>query len=589
MKFIQDKKQFAWIMYDWANSAFATTVMAGFFPIFFKNYWSLTADVNISTFYLGAANSIASLMVALLAPILGAIADQGNRRKRYLIYFAYMGVLMTGSLFMVEMGNWKLALFLYIMGTVGFSGANIFYDSLLPDITNEKKIDYVSAKGYAYGYLGGGFLFLLNVLWFTNPSIFGFDIEYESAVSKILNNDSNIQIFIDEKKFNFENNENFEAILTSHYYSKVKNIDNFKVDNTHFASIIMEHNENIDWTLIDNTINFGKYINAEFVTFDDKKIELVVKNPTRKITKNSMIDICINNKIIIGNYKNGIGSNITNLTDYYDDITLRTDRLVLAKKFLPVRLSFLSVAFWWGIFTIPLIFWIQEKKNTSRSKSGHYIKRGFKQLYITFGKIKHMKYIFTFLIAYWLYIDGVNTVIRMAVDYGMSIGLPSSSLIIALLITQFVGFPSALLFGKLGENWSPKNLLFIGIFVYLGITLWAVFMEKVWEFYLMAIIIGLVQGGIQSLSRSLYTRLIPKNQSAEYFGFFNMTGKFAAIFGPVLIGGINIVAKMSGFTSNISTRIGIGSISILFIGGAIFLYFVDIDQGKKSISNLEMY
>ncbi|MCK4295960.1 MAG: MFS transporter, partial [Candidatus Marinimicrobia bacterium] len=169
VKLIKDKKVFGWVMYDWANSAFATTVMAGFFPIFFKTYWSAGANVNESTALLGLANSIASLVVALMAPILGAIADQSAGKKKFLIFFAYMGVLLTGCLFMVEFGNWVLAVFLYVLGTVGFSGANVFYDGLLTDVADEKKIDYVSAKGFALGYLGGGLLFLLNVLWFLKP------------------------------------------------------------------------------------------------------------------------------------------------------------------------------------------------------------------------------------------------------------------------------------------------------------------------------------------------------------------------------------------------------------------------------------
>ena len=167
------KVVWGWVMYDWANSAFATTVMAGFFPIFFKQYWSAGADVNVSTAQLGLANSIASLLVALMAPILGAIADKGSAKKKFLIFFAYQGVLMTAALFLVQEGQWGWAIFIYVMGIIGFSGANVFYDSLLPSVASEDKIDYVSGLGFSMGYLGGGLLFLINVLMLLWPEKFG--------------------------------------------------------------------------------------------------------------------------------------------------------------------------------------------------------------------------------------------------------------------------------------------------------------------------------------------------------------------------------------------------------------------------------
>ncbi|MGD9241235.1 MAG: MFS transporter, partial [Desulfobacterales bacterium] len=167
------KAIWGWALYDWANSAFATTVMAGFFPIFFKQFWSYGADVNVSTAQLGFGNSIASLIVALMAPILGAIADKGTAKKKFLIFFAYLGVLMAAALFLVQKGQWALAIFVYVMGLIGFSGANVFYDSLLPSIVGEEKIDYVSGLGFSMGYLGGGLLFLINVLMTLMPQKFG--------------------------------------------------------------------------------------------------------------------------------------------------------------------------------------------------------------------------------------------------------------------------------------------------------------------------------------------------------------------------------------------------------------------------------
>ena len=432
------KTIWGWALYDWANSAFATTVMAGFFPIFFKQYWSFGADVNVSTAQLGFANSIASLIVALMAPLLGAIADKGSSKKKFLIFFAYLGVLMTASLFCVQKGQWVWAIFVYVMGIIGFSGANVFYDSLLPGIVGEEKIDYVSGLGFSMGYLGGGLLFLINVLMTQMPQTFGLP-DASSAV----------------------------------------------------------------------------------------------------------------------------------------------------------RFSFLSVALWWGLFTLFTIFWVPEKKAASAEKSAQgTVAAGFRQFAGTFRKIRHLKMVFLFLLAYWFYIDGVDTIIRMAVDYGLSLGFKSSDLIVALLIVQFVGFPAALVFGKLGELWSVRKSIFLAITIYMGITIWGTMMTRAMEFYILAVVIGLVQGGIQALSRSYYSRLIPKNKAAEYYGFYNMLGKFAAIFGPALMGLVGLIVKRVLMppaptpeqvvnVGQLASRWGIASILILFIIGAILFYFVDEEKGKQ--------
>ncbi len=421
------KKQInSWCMYDWANSAFATTVMAGFFPVFFKEYWSHGASVNESTAMLGMANSVASLVVAFMAPILGAIADQGSWKKRFLITFAYLGVLMTAGLYLVHKGDWMFASILYAIGVLGFSGANIFYDSLITEVTTDDDVDYVSAKGFALGYLGGGLLFLINVLMYLKPAMFG-----------------------------------------------------------------------------------------------------------------------------------------------------------IADGAMAVRISFLTVAIWWGLFTIPLIKWVPEVKR-ELPKSLNFVTAGFKQFGNTFRKITHLRVLFLFLIAYWLYIDGVDTIIRMAVDYGISIGFKPAALIVALLITQFVGFPAALAFGHLGKKWDVKKSIYIAIAVYLVVTIYGSMMTHEIEFYILAVVIGLVQGGIQALSRSYYSRLIPKNQSGEFYGFYNMLGKFAAIFGPALIGIVGLIAYDGlGLSQNLSSRISIASVSILFIIGWILLWLVDEDRGRR--------
>ena len=440
----QKRAVWGWVLYDWANSAFATTVMAGFFPVFFKKYWSFGADVNTSTAQLGFGNALGGLIVALLAPVLGAIADSGSAKKKFLIFFSYLGVVMTACLSLAAQGAWGWAVFFYVMAVVGFSGANSFYDSLLPHVARAEKVDYVSGLGFSMGYLGGGLLFLVNVLMTLMPQKFG-------------------------------------------------------------------------------------------------------------------------------------------LTDATQ----------------AVKASFVSVALWWGFFTLFTILWVPEvKTERSAGREGSAVARGFRQFAGTFRKVSHLKTILLFLAAYWFYIDGVDTIIRMAVDYGMSLGFDSNDLIVALLIVQFVGFPAALAFGKLGERWGVRKAIFLAIGVYLFITLWGVFMKSRQEFYVLAVIIGLVQGGIQALSRSYYSRLIPRDQSAEYFGFYNMLGKFAAIMGPALMGAVGLLTRRALMPPNPSpeqvvavgqtaARWGLASVLVLLIVGGVLFYFVDEGKGRAEVRHLE--
>ncbi|MCI5222187.1 MAG: MFS transporter [Candidatus Electrothrix sp. AR4] len=439
----KNKQIWGWALYDWANSAFATTVMAGFFPIFFKQYWSYGADMNTSTAQLGFGNAIASLVVALMAPLLGSIADRGNVKKKMLLFFAYLGVLMTASLFFIQQGQWIWAIFIYAMGIIGFSGANIFYDALLPGVAEEDTVDYISSLGFSMGYLGGGLLFLVNVLMTVMPEKFG-----------------------------------------------------------------------------------------------------------------------------------------------------------LADAGEAVRWSFLTVAVWWGGFTLFILFWVEEEAKEIESRSVvQTVKEGVRQFVGTFKKIRHLKTVFLFLVAYWFYIDGVDTIVRMAVDYGLSLGLASNDLIVALLIVQFVGFPAALFFGKLGQAWGVRKAIFLGIGIYMLITVWGVMMNSKQEFYILAGAIGLAQGGIQALSRSFYSRLIPADKPAEYYGFYNMLGKFAAIFGPALMGIVGLVARwillppqptpaQTEAVGRLASRWGIGSVILLFVIGGVLFYFVDEEQGKKEAAFL---
>jgi UMF1 family MFS transporter len=422
-KIANKKSVVAWAFYDWANSAFATTVIAGFFPVFFKQYWSAGATVAVSTFWLGTANSISSVVVALLAPFLGAIADKGSSKKKFLVFFSYMGVVMTCALYLVGQGDWPMAVTVFVLASIGFSGSIIFYDSLLVSVSDDKTSDIVSAIGYSFGYIGGGLLFGVNVFMTLKPQVFG-----------------------------------------------------------------------------------------------------------------------------------------------------------LADASQAVRVSFVTVGLWWAVFTIPVLLFVKEPRG-ERIGGWAAVKAGFNQLNRTIGDLKHLRIVLMFLIGYFLYIDAVQTIARMAVDYGLSLGFQAQSLITALLITQFVGFPSAIAFGKIGERIGAKAAIYIGIAVYTAVCIYGYFMKSEAEFYVLAVVIGLVQGGIQSLSRSFYSRIIPKNKAAEFFGFFNMLGKFSTVIGPILMGWIGVL------TGN--PRFSILSVIVLFVAGWALLVRVDEAKGKAAAEEME--
>ncbi|MFC1554119.1 MFS transporter [candidate division KSB1 bacterium] len=428
---IGKKQIFGWVMYDWANSAFATTVMAGFFPIFFKEFWSVGTEPTLSTARLGFAYTLTGLLMALLSPVLGAIADSGSNRKKFLIVFTILGVVMTSSLFFVAQGNWPVAIVVYVLANIGFSGGNIFYDALMTMIAPAKRMDYISSLGFALGYLGGGILFAFNIWMTLNPEIFG-----------------------------------------------------------------------------------------------------------------------------------------------------------LSSSEAAVKVSFITVGLWWTVFSIPMILYVKESSPKESHTALYLIKSGFLRIKKTIKEARKIKTVFLFLIGYGLYIDGVNTIIRMAVDYGISIGFESNDLIIALLITQFIGFPSAIGFGYLGQKIGARKSIFIAIFIYLFITFWGAFMENVKEFFILAIIVGLVQGGIQALSRSFFAKIIPRDKSAEFFGLYNMIGKFTALIGPALIGTVGLLAVSAGFASDTASRISIVSVALLFISGGILFYLVDPEKSKREAEDI---
>ncbi len=414
MKWLARHPVLSWGLYDWGNSAFATTVMAGFFPVFFSQYWSAGADTELTTARLGYANAAAGLVIALLAPFLGAIADRGGRRRRMLFVFTLLGTLSTLALFFLAQGQWLAAVALFALGSIGFNGGVVFGDALLLDVAEPRDYDRVSAFGYALGYLGGGLLFAVNVAMVVKPALFG-----------------------------------------------------------------------------------------------------------------------------------------------------------LPDAAAAVRWSFVTVAGWWLVFTLPVLLFVNESPPREAARGGA-LAAGWRELMATARAVRSQPLLLQFLLAYWLYIDGVNTVIKMAVNYGLSLGLESSDLLSALLLTQFIGFPAALLFGRVGERMGARAGVLIGLAVYAVITIWAYFLDSALEFYLMAATLGLVQGGVQSLSRSLYGRLVPGGKSAEYFGFYNMVGKFGTVLGPALMGALALAAN--------STRASILALLLLFVGGGVLLWRVQLPQ-----------
>ena len=406
------KDAISWALYDWANSAFATTVMAGFFPIFYKSYWASDLSNLESTAMVGYANSLSGLIVVLLAPILGAYADIGTKRKKLLLLFASLGILCTASFYFIPQGEWMLAALLYAIAAVGFSGGNVFYDSLIVSVSDNENRNRVSALGYSLGYLGGGLLFLINVIMFLNPQLFG--IESQS-----------------------------NAVL----------------------------------------------------------------------------------------------------------------------------LSFFMVAVWWAFFSVPLLRNVKEQESERENpRFFQALKQSFNEVYQTLSEVRKYKNVAIFLLAYWFYMDGIDTIVRMATAYGTDIGLEASSMITALILTQFVGFPSTLIFGYFADRLGFKKILTIGILIYILISIFASRITTAAEFYAMAIVVGLVMGGVQAVSRAYFSSIIPKDKEAQFFGFYNLVGKSAVVAGPALLAWISMIFN--------TPRAGILGLLVLFIPGLILLWMI---------------
>lgn len=422
---LRSREQRSWAMYDWANSAFATTIMGAVLPVYFARVAAGDLPGNLATAYWGYTTAIGMTIIALASPVLGAMADFMGAKKRFLAAFMSLGVTATASLYFITHGEWLLASVLFIFGNIGFAGANVFYDSLLPHVASEEEVDRVSTAGYAIGYVGGGVLLALNLAMVMKPGIFGF-----------------------------------------------------------------------------------------------------------------------------------------------------------ADTGIATRAAFVSVAVWWAGFSIPLLRDVREPPRrleadeTGEAEGISPVRAGFRRLFETLGEIRQHKELLKFLIAFWLYTDGIGTIIKMASIYGAEIGLGQNTLIGAFLVVQFLGIPFTFAFGALAGRIGARNGIYIALAVYALISAFAYFMSVAWHFWVLAVAVAMVQGGSQALSRSLYTTLVPRGKSSEFFGFFSVFAKFAGIFGPALMGW---VAAVTG-----SGRYGILSLVIFFAGGIIMLSRVDIEAGRRA-------
>lgn len=398
----------SWALYDWANSAYTIVIVTAIMPLYFK---SVATEAGISgatsTAYWGYANSIATLIVSILAPILGTIADFKGFKKRFFVFFTALGVVFTLLLAVVPSDQWLILLVFFVLTSVGFAGSNVFYDAFLVDVTSEERMNKVSAHGYAIGYIGSTIPFIISI-----------------------------------------------------------------------AIIIL--------------------------------------------AQESIIPLSVT---------------------------------------VASQIAFVITALWWGTFTIPMLKNVEQKYYVERVPNP--VRASFKKLYKTIKNIKLYRPLFLFLLAYFFYIDGVSTIIKMSTAYGSDVGISSSTLLIVLFITQVVAAPFTVIFGKFGTKYGDKKMIMVGIFIYIFICCYAFFLDSALDFWILAMLVGTAQGGIQSLSRSYFAKLVPKESSNEFFGFYSIFGKFAAIAGPVLLG---VTAQITGNTSY-----GVFSLIVLFIIGAIIL------------------
>ena len=403
----------AWISYDLGNSAFATTVLAAFFPIFYNQYWSSNIDSTLSAQYLSWTLVISNLTLLFTAPLIGAITDISKSTKKLFISMVMISIIGTGLLYTLEAGLWLYALIFFGIANYFFSASNVIYDKILVQIASPGLFSKISGYGYAWGYFGGGFLFLINACMSLYPELFGLSSQAEA-----------------------------------------------------------------------------------------------------------------------------------------------------------IRWSFITVSIWWFIFLIPLA--VTYKEPSAKVVESQVIRNSFKNLINTFISISQYRNAFIFLIAFFLFIDGVHTVVALAATFALNLGLDSSSVIIALLMVQFIAFPSTLMWAYVGEKYSDKFVINFSILIYILIIIYTLFLSNAMEFYILAAMVGFVQGGIQGSSRGLFAKLIPHDKAGEFFGLFNTFGKAGAFMGPALVGLFLALFE--------NVRISLLPILVLFVLGLIVLYFVKTDE-----------
>ncbi|MBW2602187.1 MAG: MFS transporter [Deltaproteobacteria bacterium] len=423
---------FSWCMYDWANSAFATSVLAAILPVYFA---SLVPEggVTLRCGPLSLATSASGLwaygisfsvlLTALCAPVLGALADFSGSKKKFLFGFTYAGAFFTLFLYLVQEGDWSFCLILFMAGNIGFAGSMPFYNAFLPEVAVREEIDWVSGKGYAFGYAGGGLLLALHVLMITYHDVFG-----------------------------------------------------------------------------------------------------------------------------------------------------------IPDKSMSIRICLASVGIWWGLFAVPLFLWVPETRRSHDKPEGFsYLGYGFARFFRTLRCFRKYRDLLWFLVAFLIYNDGIQTVIMMAAIFGKTaLGLDMGTLIGTLLMTQLIALPGALVFARLAQRIRAKGAIMVTLVLWVGIVTYAYFLRSALEFWILGGFVGLILGGSQAISRSLYGQLIPKDRAAEFFGFFVIISKFAAIFGPLIFG---LVTDLSE-----NPRNAIASLFLFFVVGMILLSRVDMERGRLQAS-----
>ena len=419
----------AWAMYDWALSGLQTVILTAIFPIFFVSIAAAHLPGSSGTQLYARANTVAMLIVAVVSPLLGAVTDYKGNKKGFLAFFTTVGAGGAAAMFFIDRGDVGLASTLFVIALIGGSGCLVFYESLLPHIASPAEMDRVSTAGYALGYLGGGLLATLNLLWIQKPEWFG-----------------------------------------------------------------LPHGP----------------------------------------------------------------------------------RLSDSQLTLPARLAFVSVAVWWIVFAIPLFRRIPEpprRLEADERRAINPIRAALTRIAETLRELRRYRNAFLMLVAFLLYNDGVQTIIKMSAAYGTEIGIDRAALIAAFILVQFVGVPCAFAFGWIASRVGAKPAIFAGLLVYVGISILGYFMRTATHFFALAILVGTVQGGTQALSRSLFASMIPPHKSGEFFGFYSIFEKFAGVFGPLLF---DLMIATTGASRN-----AILAVIIFFVAGAAVLWFVNVEEGRR--------